>query len=282
MVQIVSKKIHERNKQLTKDDRFELVKCLEREFNLTDTAKYLHCSISTVKREIDRNKTLKLNIKAKNKCGLKATCKKHNVCGNSRCTHICKDCKVPKVNCNDYCKEFTLFPNCKKLKHLSGVCNGCNEYTICKLNKFIYSAVEAQMKHQSNQTNAHKGARINEEEANVFADFLKPLITKNLSLETIKSQYPNIFIYSIQTVYNWIDNGVLPLNNLMLVRKVRYTKRKPLKTDERNINRAYLENRYYDDFLTYITNHPIRLLRYLIISKILLEIRFSVSISKLF
>ena len=112
------------------------------------------------------------------------------------------------------------------------------------------------MKHQSNQTNAHKGARINEEEANVFADFLKPLITKNLSLETIKSQYPNIFIYSIQTIYNWIDNGILPLNNLMLVRKVRYTKRKPLKTDERNINRAYLENRYYDDFLTYITNHP--------------------------
>ena len=253
MAEIVKQKIHERNKQLTNEERFDLQKCLERGLNLTDTAKYLHCSISTVKKEIDRNKILKLNLKFKNRCGLKKTCKNHNVCGNYRCTHICSDCKATNLNCNDFCKEFTPIPCCKKLKHICGVCNGCSEYADCKLNKYVYMANDAEIKHKINQTDAHKGARISKEEAKKFSEFLKPLITKNLSLATIKSQYPETFVYSIQTVYNWIDDGILPLDNLMLVRKVRYAKRKSSQSSTPNFNRAYLENRFYEDFLTYIT-----------------------------
>ena len=256
MAEIVKQKIHERNKQLTNEERFDLQKCLERGLNLTDTAKYLHCSISTVKKEIDRNKILKLNLKFKNRCGLKKTCKNHNVCGNYRCTHICSDCKATNLNCNDFCKEFTPIPCCKKLKHICGVCNGCSEYADCKLNKYVYMANDAEIKHKINQTDAHKGARISKEEAKKFSEFLKPLITKNLSLATIKSQYPETFVYSIQTVYNWIDDGILPLDNLMLVRKVRYAKRKSSQSSTPNFNRAYLENRFYEDFLTYITNNP--------------------------
>ena len=63
MAKIVKQKIHKRNKQWTSDERFDLQKCLKRQLNLTDTAKYLHCSISTIKREIDRNKVFKLNLK---------------------------------------------------------------------------------------------------------------------------------------------------------------------------------------------------------------------------
>lgn len=41
----------------------------------------------------------------------------------------------------------------------------------------------------------------------------------------------------------------------MLPRKVRYAKRKNTKK-EVTYNRAYLENRYYSDFVSYITEHP--------------------------
>ncbi len=56
--------IHVASKQLTFSDRQAIYSCLERGMNLTDTAKYVHVSISTIKREIDKNKQLKiLNMK---------------------------------------------------------------------------------------------------------------------------------------------------------------------------------------------------------------------------
>ncbi len=134
------------------------------------------------------------------------------------------------------------------------MCNGCNRYTECKLNKWIYEAIQAQSKHENQQADGHKKARINEEEAKKFAEFLKPLLTKNLSLEVIKSQYPDIFPYCVQTVYNWIDKKVLPLDNLYLPRKMRYTKRK--KKVQVNYDRSYLNSRYYDDFKNYMDEHP--------------------------
>lgn len=224
--------------------------------NLTDISKYLHCSISTVKKEIDRNKVLKIESRYKNICGLKKICMEHQVCGNSKCTHNCNDCKFSKINCNDYCKKYTTIPHCKNLKHICGVCNGCNQFTECKLNKYIYSSSDAQLKHKMNLIDSHKGARITSEEAKELTEFLKPLILKNLSLEVIKSQYPKEFKYSVQTIYNWIDNKILDLDNIMLVRKVKYSKRKSSIKDETNYSRAYLDGRYYDDFLNYITEHP--------------------------
>ncbi len=47
--------IHVASKQLTLSDRQAIYSCLERNMNLTDTSKYVHASISTIKREIDRN-----------------------------------------------------------------------------------------------------------------------------------------------------------------------------------------------------------------------------------
>ena len=46
--------IHTYNKHLSSQDFYSLFECLKRGLNLTDTAKYLNCSISTVKKAIDR------------------------------------------------------------------------------------------------------------------------------------------------------------------------------------------------------------------------------------
>lgn len=252
-----TKGIHIKFKHLTMDDREELYQCLHRGLNLTDTAKYLHCDTATIKREIDRNKTLKISGLYKNKCGKKLTCKFFNVCGNSKCTRNCSKCVRPNVNCNDFCTEFTLEPNCKKLKHICGVCNGCSDFINCKLNKFVYKPLEAQKQYESNLKQAHKGERPTQEELEEFRKFLLPLVERNLSLQAIKSQYPDIFKYSIQTVYNWINNGVLKgIDNLLLPRKVRYKQRKKKNKDDSPQDRSYLLNRTYDCFLEYISANP--------------------------
>ena len=61
MAIVEKERMHKKSKHLTIDDRESLYQCLMRGLNLTDTAKYLKCDISTVKYEIDRNKKLKVS-----------------------------------------------------------------------------------------------------------------------------------------------------------------------------------------------------------------------------
>ena len=95
--------IHTHNKHLTTQDYHSISECLQRGLNLTDTAKYIHCSVSTIKKIIDRNKILKI-YPGKNCCGKKLECNRYNVCGNTNCTHKCSACTTPYVTCNDFCK----------------------------------------------------------------------------------------------------------------------------------------------------------------------------------
>lgn len=254
---VIEERQHVKSKHLTNEDRESLYKCLLRSLNLTDTAKYLKCDVSTVKKEIDRNKILKINARYKNACGRKNNCTKMNVCGNSKCSHKCSTCIKTGCNCNKYCSDYTLEPKCKKLKHLCGVCNGCDDLKDCSLNKYIYSNIEAQKKHDLNLVEAHKGVRLDEDELKRFSEFLKPFIDHNMSLEAIKGQCKDDFPYSIQTVYNWIDLGLLPgIDNVKLPRKVRYSTRKAKYKAPCN-NKDYLIGRYYEDFLKDLTENPL-------------------------
>lgn len=242
-------------KQLTLQERLDIATCLSRGFNLTDTAKFIDCSISTVKKEIDRNKYLKVNERFKNKCGFKLTCDSHNVCSNYQCTHLCSDCRYSKINCNTICKQFTLNPQCKLLKKHCGVCNGCHKKDTCKLNKWFYNPNDSQIKHEANISDAHKGSFITKDEANNLAMTIKSNLSKNISISVIKNKF-NIK-YSVQSIYNWINDGILPgVNNLNLLRKVKYKQRKKKENKEDSYNRDYLIGRYYDDFIQYTIDHP--------------------------
>ena len=141
--------IHTYNKHLSSQDFYSLFECLTRGLNLTDTAMYLNCSISTVKKAIDRYKILKRTRK-KNICGKKLDCYIHHVCGNSNCVHRCALCFNPTVNCNYFCKGFNEKPQCKQLKKLCGVCNFCPKVSECTLNKFFFYPEEALKKYNTN------------------------------------------------------------------------------------------------------------------------------------
>lgn len=256
---MVAKKIndiHSKYKQLTAEDRMNIKSCLDRGLNLTDTAKYINCDISTIKREIDRNKTLHINNRYKNTCALKETCTIHNICGNYKCTHACNDCRYSHFNCNELCNKYCDKPICKRLKKLCGVCNGCPYKTSCKLNHWYYDDRKAQCLHNENLSSSHSGSHFSEKELVTFANFLKGYLEKGISLDVIKSQFPEQFPYSIQSVYNWVDKKLLPgIDNVMMPRKVKYSKRSTKNKPSCN-DRSYLENRLYEDFIDYITENP--------------------------
>ena len=247
--------IHTHNKHLTTQDYRSISECLQRSLNLTDTAKYIHCSVSTIKKIIDRNKILKI-YPGKNCCGKKLECNRYNVCGNTNCTHKCSACTTPYVTCNDFCKAFDKEPHCKLLKKNCGVCNFCQEKMNCTLNKYFYYPEEAIKKYQSNLHETRKGVRITKGEDEELSKLLKPYVDRHVSLAVMKAELGDKLPYSIQTIYTYIEKGVIPgINNILLPRKVKYKPRKR-KKEEAKYNREYLNGRMYEDFLSFITENP--------------------------
>lgn len=175
--------------QMKIEDRNLLFTYLAKGLNLTQISKHMSFSISTIQKEIKRNKKLVINTRYANRCGLKSICDKHNVCGNTKCTHECRDCRRGK-HCNEMCNSFIHQPICHKLKKLCNVCNGCSELKDCKLNHWIYDPTEADERHQKNLKDAHSGIRLTNDEIKRLTNFLKPFLGKNISLEVLKNQYP--------------------------------------------------------------------------------------------
>lgn len=245
--------IHEKNKQLTLSDRNSIWSCLQRGLSLTAIGDYIQCSPSTIKREIDKHKELRINGKFANKCGYKLDCTKQNMCGNSKCTKKCCECNYGK-SCNSLCAMFDPRPDCKLLKKHCGVCNGCGNFRLCKLNKFIYEPNKAQLEYKEKISTAHVGKSITDKEAKELADFLIPLLHKNLSISAIKSLYPEKLYMTEQTLYNWVDEGFLPgIDNISLLRKVKYKPRNSKKYQKNDYE--YLKGRFYEDFLAFVDNH---------------------------
>ena len=101
-MEIKSKK--EKYKQLKVEDRNLIFSFLAKGLNLTQCATSLGLDISTLKREIDRNKILVENGRYRNRCGWKLQCNEMHVCGNTRCTHLCNDSGVLQLESWHYNK----------------------------------------------------------------------------------------------------------------------------------------------------------------------------------
>ncbi len=160
------------------------------------------------------------------------------------------------MNCNYFCKDFDEKPHCKLLKKLCGVCNFCPKVSECTLNKFFFYPEEALKQYKTNVQEAHKGVRISQAEAEKISQLIKPYVDKNISLVAIKSSLDDKLPYSVQTLYTYIEDGVIPgINNILLPRKVKYKVKKG-KKEEVIFNRDYLNGRTYEFFLEFITNNP--------------------------
>ena len=126
----------------------------------------------------------------------------------------------------------------------------------CTLNKFFFYPEEALKKYNTNVQEAHKGVSISKAKAENISQLIKPYVDKNISLIAIKTSLGDKLPYSIQTLYKYIEDGVIPgINNILLPRKIKYKLWKRRK-EKVMFNRDYLNGRTYEFFLEFITNNP--------------------------
>lgn len=154
------------------------------------------------------------------------------------------------------CKDYEL-ATCTRRDRSPGACNGCKTFRSCKLDRFRYEAKRAQREYEYDLIDSRTGVNLTSSQAQRIADIVKPQLDRGMSPYVIVQYFPELSI-SEKTLYNYIENGILPdIGNLDLHRKVKYKikKKEPRRTLK---EREYLINRTYEDYLRYIEEHNIR------------------------
>ena len=111
----------------------------------TYIAREVDAEVSTVRREILRNRRSDgksfSNGADKTDCAHLKSCKLKNLCNNHCNTRLCKRCMLRK--CKSVCNEYER-RECPTVTNAPFVCNACERFGVCVLNRFRYSADSAQ------------------------------------------------------------------------------------------------------------------------------------------
>ncbi len=226
---------------------------------MSDIAKELDRSISTITREIDKHK---ITIEsAKNHCLYYFSgCNKHDVCDNPCFSRKCSRCH--KKNCWEYCEDYTE-AYCERLSIPPYVCNGCPEYDkqSCHYNKSFYDAGAADRAASKIKHSKAAGYDYTEAELNTIDDIISPLIKNGHSVYAALVESKDILeskniSLSKSTLYRMIGDSVLSCKNIDLPervrRKVKLKKRNPSQGERLSVRKA---GRMWEDYCKYIEKH---------------------------
>ena len=240
-------------KHLTYDDRLTIEEQLKFKSSLSRIAKELKRHKSTISREIFLRSTINKKGcygRSYNSCIYRYDCSLNHICEQRKCVSkrikFCRFCS----DCNNYCKYFKE-DICDKLSASPYVCNGCSDRNKCTLTKRIYSAKIAQKDYEEILVDSRTGIENSPEEINVIDNIVTPLIKQGQSIHHIHTNNKDTIMVSKKTLYTYIDNGALSVNNIDLPRKVRYRARKKNQMGYK-VDKACLEGRRYGDYLKFI------------------------------
>lgn len=224
-----------KGKHLSYDERLIIEKCIHLGQSKTYIARLLRRPVSTIAYEI---KTRRFKSYVGHD---KFSCKHLAQCRPGEC-----------LRCHQYERA-----TCIRRDRSPGSCNGCLSFRSCKLDRFRYEAKRAQREYDDSLIDSRSGAHLTSLQAKNIANIIKPLLDRGMSPYIIVRQIPELMI-SEKTLYNYIDDGILPdIGNLDLQRKVRY---KVKSKDKRRTKeeREYIKGRTYNDYLKYIEEHNIK------------------------
>jgi len=249
----MSKLIPGNQKHLTLDNRIYIEKSLDNNVPFKDIAKFLCKDPSTISKEVQKHRSLKVlgdfNHQKTNKCAHRKSCNRKNVCCLSpACTKKCSTCS----KCNVVCKSFEL-QVCRRTAHAPFVCNGCPDKLHCRLDKYFYKAVSSHRDYRTILKEARDGINMTEADLKQLDETVAPLIRQGQSPYQILENHGEISC-SVKTIYNYIGQNILSVRNLDLPRKVKYKLRKPHKSQIKDT--GIFEGRTYKDFTAFITEYP--------------------------
>lgn len=230
---------YNKNKHLTPQDRIIIETGIRNGSTKTAIADTLGKDKSTIGKEISLHRVLK------HKCRLPLECSHYKKCSFDR-------------HCSMDCPDFARF-TCKRRDRSPGACNGCDKFSYCRFNKYVYSASDADHDYRISLVDSRQGVNLTFNEAKDMADIVVPLIEKGQSPYQIIIDHPELNICE-KTLYNYIECGVFErfgLHNVDLRIKVKRKVPKNKKNAyKKRQDKKYLKGRKYDDYVVYMGEYP--------------------------
>lgn len=252
-----NKKITHNQKHMTLSDRTYIEQELQQGSSFTSIAKVLSKDSSTISKEVKRNRDFVrpdgFNAKCRS-CMHYGDCTERHICGNEKCKYSCRYCykKNPIYHCIYY-----LPWSCDKPSKPPYVCNFCDKYRTCKLERYHYSAAKVQAKYEKKLTASRQGINLTLDELRELNDLISPLIMKGQPLSHIFAVHSDEIPVCRRTLYNYLDQKVFQARNIDLPRRVRYKKRKKTSSPRKsNLKQEYRNKRTFVDFERFMDAHP--------------------------
>ncbi len=193
---------------LTLDERIAIQTGLDQNLLLKDLARQIDKHVSSVAREIRRNRTCRLparyNDNIHNTCVHRKDCRLKNVCPQKGCQRRCSTCH----RCNRFCSKFVK-ETCQVWLHFPFVCNGCSRKKGCRKEKYFYSGAVADAKSRDLLKSSRAGINLSQQQVLDLDLLLTPLIQKgqpiSISLRPIKVNcpVPNAPFIATSTKASW-------------------------------------------------------------------------------
>lgn len=240
------------HKHLSFSDRIYIEQSLYDNLSFKAIARFLEKDPTTISKEIKRSLEIQ-NSHATNlrHCLNYSRCYKKHLCGDAFCSKHCHNCKL--FDCSLYCSNYES-NHCSILDKPPYVCNGCSHKTGCRKEHHFYRSKHAQSLYEQKLRDSRTGINMTKDELLQLNDLITPLIKNGQPLSHIFATHKDELTISRQTLYNYLDAGVLDVRNIDLPRRVRYKKRK--KRVVTNHDQSYRSKRTYKDFLRFMEAHP--------------------------
>ena len=239
---------------LTASERGEIEGLLKAKHTIRYIAQMLHCSPSTISREI-KNHAITIFTK-KCDCIHFRECTNHHVCNptaSNRCRKDCRNCPHAKKKCPDYAKAYCEDQLNSKLP----VCNFCLHRRGCNYEHKIYDAQKAQAEADNTLRECRSGYDLTITELKKIDKVVTPLINKGQSVYHILQEHGDELGISESTLRRMINDCALDARRIDLRDAV---KRKPRRKRTDNSYKTMVvikEGRLYSDYLNYIKKHDV-------------------------
>lgn len=144
---------------------------------------------------------------------------------------------------------------CEETNKYPFVCSHCIKKNVCKKERFLYNAKNAQINYQSILKSSRQGIDATFDELEYLDQLLyEKLAIKNQSIYHIVKTTQNNIGFSLSTLYRYINNGYLKsVDNGHLLRKLIFKPRKEKSTEIEYITNFKVKyGRMYQDYLDYM------------------------------
>jgi IS30 family transposase len=203
-------------------------------------------SVSTIRREILRNRRNDgmsyARGKDKTDCQHLKTCKIKSLCDSYCEKRLCKRCEMRR--CQDICNDYEM-RICGTVEKAPFVCNACERYGRCTIERYRYSAESADSAAHRRSTEARNGIDLTEEEMTLIVETVYAGLAKGQSIHHIFEAYD--LPCGERSFYRYVEDQSIPVKSIDLAKKVKYKKRNKRRIKTHGI--GFFAGHEYDDFL---------------------------------